>query len=106
MSTIAKNTSGCFEAFDLALRSLSAADSNLSSKISYSALEDQLGRLRVWAGNLGCFAGGHASLDFRLRDVSSVRENIVKILEDLRDCLRESKFFYSPGTGIAANNPL
>ncbi|KAL9074841.1 MAG: hypothetical protein Q9161_001979 [Pseudevernia consocians] len=62
------------------------------------AWEDELGRLRMWAGNIGAHQIGQLSLDFRLRDASHVREQIIKLLQsllrkfqDARDVLAEMK---------------
>lgn len=37
-------------------------------------LDTECGRFRIWAKNIGVFAAGHASLDYRLRDSSYVKE--------------------------------
>ena len=47
------------------------------------AWEDELGRLRIWAANIGAHQTGCSSLDFRLRDASHIREQIMKLLESL-----------------------
>ena len=47
------------------------------------AWEDELGRLRMWAANIGAHQTGQSSLDFRLRDASHIREQIVKLLQGL-----------------------
>ena len=39
-----------------------------------AAWEDELGRLRMWAANIGAHQTGQSSLDFRLRDSSYIRE--------------------------------
>ncbi|KAL4820493.1 hypothetical protein BDW67DRAFT_95799 [Aspergillus spinulosporus] len=41
---------------------------------------DELGRLRVWSGNIGAHQSGQSSLDFRLRDASHLREETIKLL--------------------------
>ena len=43
-------------------------------------LENQLGRFKIWAGNIGVFAAGNASIDFRLRNDQDVKEVIVQML--------------------------
>ncbi|KAJ5549320.1 hypothetical protein N7513_006554 [Penicillium frequentans] len=59
---------------------------------------DELGRLRVWAANIGAHQTGQSSLDFRLRDSSTIRQTLMRVLErlhrtieDLQDALDGSK---------------
>lgn len=56
-----------------------------------SAWEDELGRLRMWAANIGAHQTGQSSLDFRLRDASHVREQIVKLLQGLLRRLQDAR---------------
>jgi hypothetical protein len=37
-------------------------------------IEDQFARIKMCAGNIGAFADGHASLDYRLRDNEQTQE--------------------------------
>ncbi|KAL8656992.1 MAG: hypothetical protein Q9226_002363 [Calogaya cf. arnoldii] len=60
--------------------------------------EDERGRLRVWAANIGAHQTGQSSLDFRLRDSSQIQqqiirllENLIRHLEDARTVLREGE---------------
>lgn len=53
--------------------------------ITLKNIENELGRFRVWAGNIGAHqVGGRASLDYRLREASDVKSEVVKILEYLK----------------------
>ncbi|KAF2230784.1 hypothetical protein EV356DRAFT_324935 [Viridothelium virens] len=52
--------------------------------------EDQRARFEMWAGNIGAFADGHASLDYRLRDTEDARELMVEFLRTLWDFLRRA----------------
>ncbi|MCJ1459928.1 hypothetical protein MMC28_010307 [Mycoblastus sanguinarius] len=54
-----------------------------------SLWEDELGRLKIWAGNIGAHLHGQASLDFRLRDASHIRQNVTELLEDLCQTIRD-----------------
>ena len=53
--------------------------------------EDQLGRFRIWAKNIGVFAEGHASLDYRLRDSAEVRLLMVDQLETLQNSVQRGE---------------
>ena len=55
------------------------------------AWEDELGRLRMWAANIGAHQTGQSSLDFRLRDASHIREQIVKLLQGLLRRLQDAR---------------
>ncbi|KAL8877013.1 MAG: hypothetical protein Q9198_004891, partial [Flavoplaca austrocitrina] len=51
---------------------------------------DELGRLRIWAANVGAHQTNQSSLDYRLRDSSHIREQIVKLLDKLMKRLHEA----------------
>lgn len=58
--------------------------------------QDELGRLRVWSGNVGAHKTSLSSLDYRLRDSSHIRNEIMKLLlrmfdlfQDLREVMSE-----------------
>ena len=55
--------------------------------------DDEFGRLRLWASNTGAHQKGQSSLDFRLRDASNIRDQIRRLLDDLRDTLRDVEEF-------------
>lgn len=54
-------------------------------------VEDQLARFKIWAGNIGVDAEGHASLDYRLRDSSQARGLMLDLLEMLQSHLQLGK---------------
>ena len=56
-----------------------------SEILNLEAWEDELGRLRIWAANIGAHKIDQSSLDFRLRDASHIRDQIVKLLKSLDD---------------------
>lgn len=47
-------------------------------------VEDQLGRFNIFARNLGIFAEGHGSLDWRLRESEDAQEVTLQLLHSLR----------------------
>ncbi|RAL67650.1 hypothetical protein DID88_008399 [Monilinia fructigena] len=55
-----------------------------------SELENELGRFKIWAGNLGVFAPGPASADYRLRDDVDVKEVLVQMLDRLRQSTKQA----------------
>ncbi|KIX08476.1 uncharacterized protein Z518_03132 [Rhinocladiella mackenziei CBS 650.93] len=58
---------------------------------------DELGRLRIWAANIGAHQTGHSSLDYRLRDASHIRAQTIKLLERLRRTLEDANEFLTEG---------
>jgi BAG domain/Ubiquitin family len=52
-------------------------------QVPRSLWDDELGRLRVWAANIGAHQTGLSSLDYRLRDASHIKAQIVRLLEGL-----------------------
>ncbi|OCT51697.1 hypothetical protein CLCR_07890 [Cladophialophora carrionii] len=60
---------------------------------------DELGRLRVWAANIGAHQTGQSSLDYRLRDASHIKAQTLKLLERLRRTLDDAEEFLISGTG-------
>ncbi|KAL8926545.1 MAG: hypothetical protein Q9208_002872 [Pyrenodesmia sp. 3 TL-2023] len=59
--------------------------------------EDERGRLRLWAANIGAHQTGQSSLNFRLRDSSHIQEQIIKLLGSLTQKLRDSKLVLAEG---------
>ena len=60
-----------------------------TNRQSSTDLENQLGRFKIWAGNIGVFAAGNASLDFRLRNDPDVREVVLRMLTRLRRTIEQ-----------------
>jgi hypothetical protein len=61
------------------------------AEVPQSLWLDELGRLRVWATNIGAHQIGQSSLDYRLRDASHIKDQIIRLLERLRRLLIDLK---------------
>jgi hypothetical protein len=85
-------TAACLRDFGLAIRNCQdgAASADLHSLISVSQLEDEMGRLRLWAGNIGALQKGHSSLDYRLRDSKHAYDQVLNLLKELHQELEQS----------------
>lgn len=57
--------------------------------ISLQGVQEELGRFKIWAGNIGALQKGPSSLDYRLREASHVQQPIVRFLRDLEFSLKE-----------------
>jgi hypothetical protein len=50
--------------------------------------QDELGRFRVWAANIGAHQVDQSSLDYRLRDASHIRDQILSLLVGLQGTIK------------------
>ncbi|OAL40252.1 hypothetical protein AYO20_00672 [Fonsecaea nubica] len=50
---------------------------------------DELGRLRIWAANIGAHKKDQSSLDYRLRNASHVKSQIINLLQSLKMTLQD-----------------
>jgi hypothetical protein len=78
-----------------------------AAEVPVNAWADELGRLRVWAANIGAHQSGQASLDYRLRDASHIKTQAVRLLERLRrtlDDAHESLDGSADEDGISSDN--
>jgi len=59
-------------------------------------LEDELGRFRLWASNIGAMNPRKASLDYRLRNADYLLYNVKSLLEHLHQSLHEGALDLRP----------
>ncbi|OCL09406.1 hypothetical protein AOQ84DRAFT_388198, partial [Glonium stellatum] len=90
MLPIAETSLLCMHSFHLLFSSLANSKPEFRNLMPPDIIDHEYRRLRVWCGNLGTQQKGHASLDFRLRESNVMHENVVKLLEQLRNNLSES----------------
>ena len=89
----------CLSQFHELLAHIDRSDGAITSQMSLQAMEDEMGRLKVWAGNLGAYQLGSASLDYRLREASHIKSQIVKMLQYLTQNLNDGKITLLPELG-------
>lgn len=80
----------CAQSFDELLGFL-VPENDLASQLSSVSLKDELGRLRIWAENAGAHRRGRMSLDYRLREALKVKRQVVNLLEELNNTVRDGK---------------
>lgn len=90
MSSLRLATASNVRAFQNLTNALSINDRKWTHAIDKEALEDEIGRFRVWAGNLGALQKGHSSLDYRLRDSPVSSTNTLKLLQELETNINEA----------------
>jgi hypothetical protein len=89
---LAQETETCLAIFDTLCQSVSSGSSYLPLEIlRFSQLNDEKGRLKVWAGNIGALQRGPASLDDRLSNAPDVSEQVKNVLIDLNASLTQCK---------------
>ncbi|KAF2803297.1 uncharacterized protein BDZ99DRAFT_339620, partial [Mytilinidion resinicola] len=55
-------------------------------------VRDEYGRFKIWSGNIAAHHTGRRSLEYRLRDASHIREQVVVLLVELEETLESSKY--------------
>lgn len=90
--SIASRYGVCIRSFER-LCNLVTLDDEFPTQISLLALQDELGRFRVWAGNVGAHREGRISLDHRLREASQIHKQVTELLSDLGRALQEGKAY-------------
>ena len=91
VSTIAEAVELCSICFKCLYKALESANNDRRSQISLACVTDHHGRFNIWAGNIGAYQHGRSSLDNRLREVSQVREEFVKVLGYLEETLDDGE---------------
>ena len=62
---------------------------NTLHALTPKSLQDELGRFRLWCGNIGAHRHGRSSLDHRLREASHVKIRVVELLQRIQSLLGE-----------------
>jgi hypothetical protein len=86
---IAAQVEDCLRSFDALLVDLDAKEEFCSLS---SAINDALGRFKIWSSNIGAHRNGRRSLDHRLRDASHLQEHILRLLSGLAENLSDGKY--------------
>jgi hypothetical protein len=90
MATIRLGTAAAVRSFQNLSAALVNPEAKFTNLINGEALEDEIGRFRVWSGNLGALQKGHSSLDYRLRDSPLLSSNALKLLKELEENISEA----------------
>ncbi|KAL8789557.1 MAG: hypothetical protein Q9195_006784 [Heterodermia aff. obscurata] len=87
---IASSIAICLKFFEDTMQLIRSL-SERAQDFQIDAWEDELGRLRIWTANIGAHKLNQASLDFRLRDASHIRDQIWSLLERLLAGLKDAR---------------
>ena len=91
-STIASRYNTCATSFSRLSQLCSKSDYSFSDQVAPSAVQDEFGRFRVWAGNIGAHRTGRVSLDYRLREASHMYQRVTDLLDELNATLKEGMY--------------
>ena len=80
----------CFRAFKDLYTALTR-ETEHQKELSPEDVGDLFGRFNVWAGNIGAGQRGQASLDFRLREATSIKQHVVGTLQYLLESLENGE---------------
>ena len=80
----------CLKSFNQLQEQVEQPSYSFEGEVPSVAWGDELGRLRIWAANIGAHQTGQSSLDFRLRDASHISKQIMKLLQDLGRSLNDT----------------
>ncbi|CAK7229615.1 hypothetical protein SBRCBS47491_007310 [Sporothrix bragantina] len=85
-TTISRGVHDCLAAFRsfLALRDGEWEDN------SGIHVENDFARFKVWAGNIGAHKKGQSSMEYRLRDASHIQKEVLRLLGQLGELLKEA----------------
>lgn len=90
-ASIATRVQECLKSFHEVCADLPKADVRIRKKVPPGTLHDCLGRFRLWVGNIGAHRRGRASLDYKLREASHIRNRVIELLNNLEVVLGEAK---------------
>ncbi|KAL8806059.1 MAG: hypothetical protein Q9182_001591 [Xanthomendoza sp. 2 TL-2023] len=88
----------CHEACYVAFTTLHDAlgeGNKYEDELSQEVVADLFGRFNIWAGNIGAAQQGQASLDYRLREASEIKHEVVQLLQCLTKSLHEANSIVS-----------
>ena len=91
--SLATTSRACAQAFTQLCTLLKDPQHEKLSGLTQSAIEDECGRFRIWAGNLGALQQlpSPTSLDHRLRQSPKIACHIHELLEILKDSLQDGR---------------
>ena len=86
--TTAGLVESCLKKFDTLIGVIAASDAvDGQALLAVAPWEDERGRLRIWSANIGAHRKGKSSLDYRVRDDSDIRNQVVDLLQGLHNRL-------------------
>lgn len=79
----------CLNQFERLLGCIKDPPAGERVELSQRSVENDVGRFKIWCGNLGALQTGGSSLDVRLRDSPVVRGTVVAFLTQMNESLEQ-----------------
>ncbi|KAL9630633.1 MAG: hypothetical protein Q9204_004619 [Flavoplaca sp. TL-2023a] len=89
-TSISSSLVACRNSFNTLIKEMRVSNKEKHEGLSITDWEDERGRLRMWAANIGAHHTGQSSLDFRLRDSTQIQQQIIRLLENLARQLEDA----------------
>lgn len=91
VSPIASQGKACVHRFEQLCALFEDEKRQSNYKISLLQVRDSYGQFRIWAGNIGALQtlSSTSSLDYRLREVPKLLEQVIILLKDLKEALED-----------------
>ncbi|KAL7945745.1 hypothetical protein V8C42DRAFT_352759 [Trichoderma barbatum] len=83
--TVGQHAATCLSLFSQGILLLAQTESSDDQ----NGLLDEFGRFKLWTSNIGVFAALHSSLDYRLRDVSDIKDSFSRQLATIENRLQQ-----------------
>lgn len=87
--SIADRVAQSLRAFEVVETIETRAELGEPQSICMQTISDELSKFKLWAGNIGVHRTGRSSLDYRLRDSSHLRIQVMRVLDDLITSLND-----------------
>jgi hypothetical protein len=87
--SISTSVTGCLQLFQQLL-SLEDSATDQSQRSIFTSLTEEKTRFKIWSGNIGAHKTGRSSLEFRLRDASHIKKQVLRLLEDLSTLVKDA----------------
>ncbi|KAL8833679.1 MAG: hypothetical protein Q9176_007880, partial [Flavoplaca citrina] len=89
-TSISSSLVACRNSFNTLIREMRVSNKEKHEGLSITDWEDERGRLRMWAANIGAHHTAQSSLDFRLRDSTQIQQQIIRLLQNLARQLEDA----------------
>ena len=89
--SIANAARGCLGLFEkLSLAGLPNTETGISHRTVPPTIAEDESRFRMWSSNIGAHGSGRRSLQYRLRDASHLQKQVLSLLADLSELLKDA----------------
>jgi hypothetical protein len=89
LSSVAHHVHSCLLDFQEVYSKLSKARPSIKTKLAPAIIKDVLGGFRLWSANVGAHRIGRGSLDYKLREASHIRDQVIKLVQSTKAVLHE-----------------